>query len=125
MAFDGMDEELATVLFDNGYRIPEDIAKATMAELTSFIGVTEEKARTLINGALRYLANPPELDEVHTEEELPEAAEEEETLEAAAEAEGEEPPEEDEAETGEEAEAQALDEAESADDESVENRPQA
>ena len=60
IAIDGMDEETATILFDNGYRTPEDIAKATVAELTSFMGITEEKAITLIHGALRYLANPPE-----------------------------------------------------------------
>jgi transcription termination/antitermination protein NusA len=60
IAIDDMDEETATILFDNGYRTPEDIAKATIAELTSFVGITEEKGRSLINGALRYLANPPE-----------------------------------------------------------------
>ena len=43
LAIDGMDEETATILFDNGYRNPEDIAKATLAELTSFMGITEEK----------------------------------------------------------------------------------
>ncbi len=64
MAIDGMDEETATILFDNGYRTPEDIAKANIAELTSFIGVTEEKARILMNGALRYLANPPKAGEI-------------------------------------------------------------
>ncbi len=60
MAIDDMDEDTATILFDNGYRNPEDIAKATIAELTSFVGITEERARNLINGSLRYLANPPE-----------------------------------------------------------------
>jgi transcription termination/antitermination protein NusA len=59
-AIDGMDDETATVLFDNGYRTPEDIAKASLAELSSFVGITEEKALMLIHGALRYLANPPE-----------------------------------------------------------------
>ncbi len=43
LAIDAMDEETATMLFDNGYGIPEDIAKATLAELTSFMGITEEK----------------------------------------------------------------------------------
>jgi transcription termination/antitermination protein NusA len=60
LAIDAMDEETATILFDNGYRTPEDIAKATLAELTSFMGITEEKATKLVHGALRYLANPPE-----------------------------------------------------------------
>ncbi|MBM4326625.1 MAG: transcription termination/antitermination protein NusA [Deltaproteobacteria bacterium] len=66
---EGMNEEMATVLFDNGYRTAEDIAKASLAELTSFIGITEEKGRELINGALRYLANPPEEEEEAEEEE--------------------------------------------------------
>ncbi len=60
LAIDDMDEETATMLFENGYRTPEDIAKATLAELTSFMGITEEKGLKLIHGALRYLANPPE-----------------------------------------------------------------
>lgn len=60
LAVEGMDEETATILFDNGYRNPEDIAKATLAELTSFMGITEERGLTLLHGALRYLANPPE-----------------------------------------------------------------
>ncbi len=73
MSIDSMDEETATVLFDQGYRTPEDIAKATLPELTSFMGITEEKAVLLVHGALRYLANPPE-----------EQPEEEEDLEAEA-----------------------------------------
>jgi transcription termination/antitermination protein NusA len=76
LAVDGMDEETATILFDNGYRNPEDIAKATLAELTSFMGITEEKAQTLVHGALRYLANPPEAEpetEIETEEQTEEA----------------------------------------------------
>ena len=60
MAIDAMDEDTASILFDNGYRTPEDVAKSTLAELTSFVGITEEKATLLIQGALRYLANPPE-----------------------------------------------------------------
>ncbi|AFM26366.1 transcription termination factor NusA [Desulfomonile tiedjei] len=60
LAIDGMDEETATILFDNGYRNPEDIARATLAELTSFMGITQERGVALLQGALRYLANPPE-----------------------------------------------------------------
>ena len=55
-----MDEETATILFDNGYRTPEDIARASLAEVSSFVGITEDRALSLIHGALRYLANPPE-----------------------------------------------------------------
>ncbi len=85
LAINAMDEETATILFDNGYRTPEDIAKATIAELTSFVGITEEKAITLNHGALRYLANIDDLEaEGELEEEDPEEAdaEEEESAEA-------------------------------------------
>lgn len=57
LAIEEMDEATASMLFDNGYRTPEDIAKATNAELTSFMGITDEKAKKLMQGALRYLAN--------------------------------------------------------------------
>jgi len=60
LSIDGMDDETASILFDNGYRNPEDIAKANLAELTSFIGITEERGVRILQGALRYLANPPE-----------------------------------------------------------------
>ncbi|MGB6064179.1 MAG: transcription termination factor NusA [Desulfomonilaceae bacterium] len=66
---DSMDEETATILFDNGYRTPEDIAKATLAELTSFMGITEEKGTLLLQGALRYLANPPDESDLEAESE--------------------------------------------------------
>ncbi|MCA1961738.1 MAG: transcription termination factor NusA [Desulfomonile sp.] len=84
MAIEGMDEDTATMLFDNGYRTPEDIARATLAELTSFMGITEEKGLTLIHGAFRYLANPPEKEakepeegEEDTEQEMADEVEEE------------------------------------------------
>lgn len=92
VAIDGMDDETATMLFENGYRTPEDIARATMAELSSFIGITEDKAVTLIQGALRYLANPPEevpSEEESAEEETEEAEEAETAGETAVEAEAE------------------------------------
>ncbi len=76
LAIDDMDEETATMLFENGYRTPEDIAKATLAELTSFMGITEEKGVKLMHGALRYLANPPEEEAAEDiEEVVPDAAE--------------------------------------------------
>jgi transcription termination/antitermination protein NusA len=82
---DGMDEETATILFDNGYRTPEDIAKATLPELTSFMGITEEKGTMLLQGALRYLANPPEPKDVESEDEgLAEESAETQTAEATA-----------------------------------------
>ncbi len=68
LAIDAMDEETATILFDNGYRNPEDIARATLAELTSFMGITQERGVALLQGALRYLANPPEESEADQEE---------------------------------------------------------
>ncbi len=57
LSIEGMDEETATILFENGYRTPEDIGHATLAELTSFMGITEEKGKTLLKGALRYLTS--------------------------------------------------------------------
>ncbi|MHB8205085.1 MAG: transcription termination factor NusA [Desulfomonilaceae bacterium] len=60
LAVDGMDEETATILFDNGYRNPEDIARASIAELTSFMGITNEKALMLQEGANEYVASSPE-----------------------------------------------------------------
>jgi N utilization substance protein A len=70
LGIDDMDEETATMLFENGYRTPEDIAKATLAELTSFMGITEEKGVKLMHGALRYLANPPEEEAAEAIEEV-------------------------------------------------------
>jgi len=55
LSVEGMDEETATILFDNGYRNPEDIAKASLAELTSFMGITEEKGAQLLAGAQEYI----------------------------------------------------------------------
>jgi N utilization substance protein A len=89
LAVEGMDEETATILFDNGYRNPEDIARASLAELTSFMGITEEKGLTLLHGAMRYVANPPQ--KKRPEEE---SKDEEEPLEAEA------PEEEPQAESG-------------------------
>jgi N utilization substance protein A len=120
LAIDGMDEETATILFDNGYRTTEDIAKATLAELTSFMGITEEKAMMLIHGALRNLANPepeetpeeePEIAASDSEEaEVDEQADDEESelsVDASAPAEGdEEATEEDEESTDEDEEAE-------------------
>jgi transcription termination/antitermination protein NusA len=68
LAIDAMDEETATILFENGYRTPEDIAKASLAEVSSFVGITEDRALSLIHGALRYLANPPEEREAPVED---------------------------------------------------------
>jgi transcription termination/antitermination protein NusA len=81
LAIDAMDEETATILFDNGYRTPEDIARASLAEVSSFVGITEDRALSLIHGALRYLANPPEKETIPEEEVL---AEEPAETEAAA-----------------------------------------
>jgi transcription termination/antitermination protein NusA len=96
LAIGGMEEETATMLFDNGYRTPEDIARATLAELSSFIGITEDKARTLIHGALRYLANPPEQEETEEEVASEEVASEE--VSQGEDSEGEAPETEEETE---------------------------
>ncbi|MDQ1239340.1 MAG: transcription termination/antitermination protein NusA [Thermodesulfobacteriota bacterium] len=63
LSIEGMDEETATILFDNGYRNPEDIANASLAELTSFMGITEEKGAQLLEGAQNYLADSVESSE--------------------------------------------------------------
>jgi transcription termination/antitermination protein NusA len=87
LAIEGMDEETATVLFDNGYRTPEDIAKASLAELTSFMGITEERGVMLLDGAQRYLASVEEQEaesETAEEELKTESAEEESQPEAEA-----------------------------------------
>jgi N utilization substance protein A len=134
LAVDGMDEELATILFDNGYRTPEDIAKATLAELTSFIGITEEKGRTLINGALRYLANPPEEDVDAETEAADETVEADDSDEKAPQSKGKSKVEAIEEETAEalQEESDRLDEPGvdedvqmEGDEEAVETRPQA
>ena len=71
LAVHGMDEETATILFDNGYRNPEDIAQASIAELTSFMGITNEKALMLQEGANEYLASSPETSaEAETDDEI-------------------------------------------------------
>ncbi|MGO8881262.1 MAG: transcription termination factor NusA [Desulfomonilaceae bacterium] len=71
LAVHGMDEETATILFDNGYRNPEDIARASIAELTSFMGITNEKALMLQEGANEYLASSPETSaEAETDDEI-------------------------------------------------------
>jgi len=55
LAIECMDEETATILFENGYRNPEDIARASLVELTSFMGITEEKGLRLLEDARRAL----------------------------------------------------------------------
>jgi transcription termination/antitermination protein NusA len=61
LAVEGMDEETATILFDNGYRNPEDIDRASIEELTSFMGITNEKALMLQEGAKYYLTKSQEM----------------------------------------------------------------
>ncbi len=82
MGIEGMDEDTATMLFDNGYRTPEDIAKASLAELTSFMGITEERGSQLIHGAFRYLATAAEAPKEPKEPEEEAAAAEGEEMEA-------------------------------------------
>jgi len=72
LSIEGMDEETATILFDNGYRNPEDIAKASLAELTSFMGITEEKGAQLLAGAQKYLAGEQEEAEDERDDEVEE-----------------------------------------------------
>jgi N utilization substance protein A len=56
----GVGEKLAAALYELGYRSSDDIAKAEPADLASIKGISEKKARELIEGAggLSYQESP-------------------------------------------------------------------
>jgi N utilization substance protein A len=54
----GVGEKLAAALYEVGYRSSDDIAKAESADLASIKGISEKKARELIEGALGYQQSP-------------------------------------------------------------------
>jgi N utilization substance protein A len=56
----GVGEKLAAALYELGYRSSDDIAKAEPADLASIKGISEKKARELIEGAeaLSYKKSP-------------------------------------------------------------------
>ena len=51
----GVGDKLATALYEMGYRSAEDISKAEPADLAIIKGVSDKKARDLIQGALDYV----------------------------------------------------------------------
>ncbi|UCE34060.1 MAG: transcription termination/antitermination protein NusA [Deltaproteobacteria bacterium] len=54
----GVGEKLAAALYELGYRSSDDIAKAEPADLASIKGISEKKARELIDGALSCQQSP-------------------------------------------------------------------
>jgi N utilization substance protein A len=51
----GVGDKLATALYEMGYRSVEDISKAEPADLATIKGISDKKARDLIQGALDYV----------------------------------------------------------------------
>jgi N utilization substance protein A len=51
----GVGDKLATALYEMGYRSAEDISKAEPADLAIIKGISDKKARDLIQGALDYV----------------------------------------------------------------------
>ena len=51
----GVGDKLATALYEMGYRSAEDISKAEPADLAIIKGISDKKARDLIQGALGYV----------------------------------------------------------------------
>jgi len=51
----GVGDKLATALHEVGYRSAEDISKAEPADLATIKGISDKKARDLIQGALDYV----------------------------------------------------------------------
>jgi N utilization substance protein A len=51
----GIGQKLANALYEMGFRSAEDIAKAEAADLATVKGISEKKARELVQGALNYM----------------------------------------------------------------------
>lgn len=51
----GVGQKLATALYEMGFRSAEDIAKAEATDLAAIKGISERKAKELIQGALDYM----------------------------------------------------------------------
>ena len=54
----GVGEKLAAALYELGYGSSDDIAKAELADLASIKGISEKKAKELIEGALNCQQSP-------------------------------------------------------------------
>jgi len=51
----GVGDKLTTALYEMGYKSAEDISKAEPADLAIIKGISDKKARDLIQGALDYV----------------------------------------------------------------------
>jgi N utilization substance protein A len=59
----GVGEKLANALYEMGFRSAEDIAKAEAGDLATVKGISERKAKELIQGALNYMESLSSDDE--------------------------------------------------------------
>jgi N utilization substance protein A len=55
LSLDGIGEATATNLYQGGFRSVEDVAKSNIEELTQVKGISDEKAKKLIESAARYI----------------------------------------------------------------------
>jgi N utilization substance protein A len=67
LSLDGIGEATATNLYQGGFRSVEDVAKSNIDELIQVKGISDEKAKKLIENATRYIESR-EIDK-DTEEE--------------------------------------------------------
>ena len=54
-SLDGVGEATATNLYQEGFRSAEDVARANIAELSQLKGISQEKAKKLVESAFKYL----------------------------------------------------------------------
>jgi N utilization substance protein A len=67
LRLDGVGEAIATNLYQDGFRSVEDIANASVEELTHIKGISEEKAEKVIESAKQQLADIIEKENVEKE----------------------------------------------------------
>jgi len=65
----GVGQKLANALYEMGFRSAEDIAKAEAGDLATLKGISERKAKELIQGALNYMESLSSDDEKVWDEE--------------------------------------------------------
>jgi len=65
----GVGQKLANALYEMGFRSAEDIAKAEAGDLATLKGISERKAKELIQGALNYMESLSSGDEKVWDEE--------------------------------------------------------
>ena len=69
LSLDGIGEATATNLYQGGFRSVEDVAKSNIDELIQVKGISDEKAKKLIESATRYIESR-EIDKDTEEERL-------------------------------------------------------